>query len=85
MYKAYRNNPLNSRMKQFNCLISKTRFRIEQYFGTLKRRFEYRRASYCGKAKVNAELMLKAMCQNLLKAVNKVKFVKDDKPFLYKA
>ncbi len=74
-YKAYRNPPLDRRMKQFNKLVSKTRFRIEQCFGTLKRRFEYRRASYRGKAKVNAEFMLKAICQNLLKVINKVSFV----------
>ena len=74
MYKAYGNTPLDRRMQLFNKLVSKTRFRIEQCFRTLKRRFKYRRASYRGKAKVNAEFMLKAMCQNLLKAINKVSF-----------
>lgn len=73
MYKAFRNKPLTKRMKAFNKLVSKTRWRIEQCFGNIKRRFSYQRASYFGTEKVNAQFMMKAMCHNLLKAVNKVK------------
>jgi IS5 family transposase len=40
--------------------------------GTMKRRFGMVRASYLGTEKVNAQLTLKAMCFNLLKAVNKI-------------
>jgi len=72
MYRAYRNKPLTKRMKQFNKLISKTRYRIEQSFGTIKRRFSYQKASYFTTEKVNAQFTLKAMCLNLLKACNKI-------------
>ena len=72
MYKAFRNKPITSRMNKFNKLISRTRWRIEQCFGTIKRRFRYNKASYFTRDKVNAEFMMKAMCLNLLKAVNKI-------------
>ena len=74
MYKAFRNKPLTKRKIQFNKLISKTRWRIEQCFGTIKRRFNYHKASYFTAVKVDAEFKMKAMCQNLLKAINKVEF-----------
>ena len=72
MYRAYRNKPLTKRMKQFNKMISKTRYRIEQSFGTIKRRFSYRKASYFTTEKVGAQFTLKAICLNLLKACNKI-------------
>ncbi len=74
MYKAFRNKPLTKRMVQFNKLISKTRWRIEQCFGTIKRRFSYQKASYFTTEKVDAQFKMKAMCHNLLKAANKVEF-----------
>ena len=74
MYRAFRNKPLTKRQTQFNKLISQTRWRIEQCFGTIKRRFSYQKASYFSTEKVNAEFMMKAMCHNLLKAANKVEF-----------
>jgi IS5 family transposase len=74
MYKAFRNKPLNKRQTQFNKLVSKTRWRVEQCFGTMKRRFSFTRASYFSTKKVNAQFMMKAMCLNLLKAINKVEF-----------
>jgi len=73
MHKAFRNRALTRRMKQFNKLVSKTRWRIEQCFGTIKRTFRYEKATYFSTEKVNAELLMKAMCHNLLKAVNKIK------------
>lgn len=74
MYKAFRNTPLTKRKIQFNKLISKTRWRIEQCFGTIKRRFSYQKASYFTTEKVDAQFKMKAMCLNLLKAINKVEF-----------
>ncbi len=74
MYKAFRNQPLTQRMRQFNTLISKTRWRIEQCFGTIKRRFTYQKASYFTTQKVDAQFRMKAMCHNLLKAANKIEF-----------
>lgn len=72
MFKAYRNRPLTRLMKRFNKLISTTRWRIEQCFGTIKRRFSYNRASYFTTEKVAAQFTMKAICLNLLKAVNKI-------------
>jgi transposase, IS5 family len=72
MYKAQKNKPLTERQKLANKLISKKRFIVEQGFGILKRIFSFTRASYMTKAKVNAQFTLKAICFNLLKAVNKI-------------
>lgn len=72
MYKAFRNSPITPRQTIFNKLVSKTRFRIEQCFGTLKRRFSYSRATYFTTEKVAAQFAMKAMCLNLLKAINKL-------------
>jgi IS5 family transposase len=72
MAKAYRNRPLTHRAKQRNKALSKIRYIVEQAFGTLKRRFDMARSRYLGIAKVHGQLLLKAMCFNLLKAVNRV-------------
>ena len=72
--KAARNRPLTSWEKLRNKLLSKVRFIVEQAFGTLKRRFKAGRATYTGLKKVTAEFRFKAICFNLLKAVNKVTF-----------
>ncbi len=74
MHKGKRNHPLRGSQKAFNRLISKKRFKIEQGFGTLKRRFRFSRASYLTQVKVEAQLRFKAMCFNLLKAINLVEF-----------
>lgn len=71
--KAKRGKPLTPWEKRRNKLLSKVRFVVEQAFGTLKRRFKAGRATYIGLKKVAAELRFKAICFNLLKAVNKVK------------
>jgi len=73
MYKAFKNRPLTKWQKIFNRLVSKTRYVIEQGFGTLKRKFKFVRASYMGLAKVAGQLTFKAICFNLLKALNKLK------------
>jgi IS5 family transposase len=72
MHRAYRNRPLTARQKLANQLIGKVRFVVERCFGTLKRQFGMHRARYYGVEKVNGQLLLKAMCMNLLKAVNKI-------------
>ena len=74
MYKAFFNKPLTKHMLKFNKLVSKDRWCIEQCFGTLKRRFGYFRASYFTAIKVDAQFKMKAICLNLLKALNKVRF-----------
>ena len=70
LYKAVRNKPLTKRQKQFNRIASKTRFIVEQGFGTLKRKFRFYRASYFGMRKVLGQFRFKAICFNLLKAAN---------------
>ncbi|MDR0677429.1 MAG: IS5 family transposase [Holosporaceae bacterium] len=66
MYAACRNKPLGHWQKIFNKLVSKVRYKVEQAFGTLKRRFKFIRASYFGTEKV----LVKAIAFNLLKAIN---------------
>lgn len=72
MHSAKRNKPLSERQRRSNKIISQTRYIVEQAFGTLKRKFGMKRASYMGAQKVNAQMTLKAMCMNLLKAANKI-------------
>ena len=72
MHKASRNNPLRHSQKIFNKLISKKRWRVEQSFGILKRRFKSSRARYITLAKVSAQLIWKTICMNALKASNKL-------------
>ena len=72
MHKAQKNKELTPRQKLINKLISKQRYIVEQGFGTLKRKFKLERASYTTKRKVQAQFTFKAICSNLLKAVNKI-------------
>ncbi|MBX9621462.1 MAG: IS5 family transposase [Alphaproteobacteria bacterium] len=72
MYKASRGHDLSSRQKKFNRLVSGIRYRVEQCFGTLKRRFRFTRASYFSEVKVEAQMILKAISFNLLKAYRQV-------------
>jgi IS5 family transposase len=72
MHRKSRGKPMTIWQKRFNKAVSKDRFRVEQTFGTLKRRFKFSRASYRTTIKVQAQFTLKAICLNLLKAVNKV-------------
>ena len=72
MHRAYKNKPLTARQKRANRLISQKRVLIERCFGTLKRLFGMGRACYLGTVKVNAQLLLKAICMNCLKAANKI-------------
>jgi len=71
MEKAKKNKPLTKMQKTFNRMISKTRYKVEQAFGTLKRRFNLGQATYMTCAKVHAQLTIKAIAFNLLKALNK--------------
>jgi len=68
MYKASRGHELSDRQKKFNRLVSGIRYRVEQCFGTLKRRFRFTRASYFSEVKVEAQMTVKAISFNLLKA-----------------
>ena len=72
MLKAHRNRPLTEAQTKRNRYLSKTRYVVEQSFGTLHRKFRYARAAYFGLIKVSAQSHLKAMCLNLLKAANRL-------------
>ncbi|EQD22717.1 transposase DDE domain protein [Neisseria meningitidis NM3230] len=70
MRKACRNRRCGSKPNE--PYLSKTRYVVEQSFGTLHRKFRYARAAYFGLIKVSAQSHLKAMCLNLLKAANRL-------------
>ena len=72
MRKAHRKHPLTEAQTKRNRYLSKTRYVVEQSFGTLHRKFRYARAAYFGLIKVSAQSHLKAMCLNLLKAANRL-------------
>ncbi len=72
MHKASSNKPLSQSRKTFNRLISKKRWRVEQSFGILKRKFNCSRARYMTIAKVAAEMIWKTIFMNTLKASNKL-------------
>jgi len=67
-HKATRGKPLSQWQRAFNRKISSIRFLVEQGFGTLKRRFCFSRSSYITLAKVEAQMIMKAIAFNLLKA-----------------
>ena len=72
MHKAVRGRALQALQKRFNKLISKTRFRVEQNFGTMKRLFGLHRARYFGCAKTQGQMAAAAIRQNLLRAADKI-------------
>ena len=72
MRKAHRKHPLSEAQTKRNRYLSKTRYVVEQSFGTLHRKFRYARAAYFGPVKVSVQSHLKAMCLNLLKAANRL-------------
>jgi transposase, IS5 family len=73
MHKGYRDKPLRERQINANKCMSKTRWIVEQTNGTMKRIFCMDRASYFSTVKVHAQVVMKSVCLNLLKAVNKIK------------
>ena len=72
MRKAHRNRPLSEVQTKRNRYLLKTRYVVEQSFGTLHRKFRYARSSYFVLLKVSAQSHLKVMCLNLLKAANRL-------------
>jgi IS5 family transposase len=75
MFRAARGHPLSHWQKQFNRLVSKARWIIEQAFGTLKRKFHAARARYLTREKVEAQMTFKATAMNLLKAASKIELL----------
>ena len=73
MEKAHRGSPLTQTQTARNKQLSKTRYVVEQSFGTLRRKFRHTKAAYFGVKKVTAQCRLKAICLNLLKAGNRLR------------
>ena len=73
MRKSHRGCALSREDIERNKVLSKIRYRVEQSFAILHRKFHCKRASYFGLAKVKGQMQLKVMCLNLLKAANKIR------------
>jgi transposase, IS5 family len=73
--KASRHHPLSQSDKNFNKMIAKRRFKVEQAFGTMKRLFGLNRGRYFGTGKTELQMMLAAIGMNLLKAQRKLEAI----------
>ena len=69
MYKSYVNHPISEYKQRLNKNISKVRSRIESIFGTLKNRYNLRRAKFLGILKINAQFLISSIIFNLKKIV----------------
>ncbi|MCE4554261.1 transposase [Pelomonas sp. P8] len=70
--KGSRGHPVHPLQTQINRAIAKLRYKVEQGFGTMKRRFHLSRARYFGVAKTQAQMAWAALGVNLLKAMRKL-------------
>lgn len=80
-FKASRGHPLHPLQTQMNRAIGAVRYKVEQAFGTMKRRFHLDRGRYFGAAKTQAQMCWAALGMNLLKAWNKL----DSRPMRWSA
>lgn len=71
-FKGSRGNPVHPLQTQMNKAIATLRYKVEQAFGTMKRRFKLDRAKYFGAAKTQAQMAWAALGVNLLKALRKL-------------
>lgn len=71
-HKGTKGKPLSSILKRLNTVIGGLRFKVEQAFGTMKRKFHLARARYFGTAKVQAQMCWAALGMNLLKVHRKL-------------
>ena len=58
-------NPMHTLQTQMNRAIATLRYKVEQDFGTMKRRFHLSRARYFGVAKTQAQMAWAALGLNL--------------------
>ena len=63
--KASRNRPLSVWEKRYNILISRSRYKIERVFGSIKRWFGRLEERYVGLAKTHGQHVLEAIAYNL--------------------
>ena len=71
-FKGSRGHPVHPLQTRMNRAIAKLRYKVEQAFGTMKRRFHLGRARYFGAAKTQAQMAWAALGVNLLKAMRKL-------------
>lgn len=79
-YKAVRNRPLQAWQKRINQTIGLIRYKVDQGFGTMKRKVGLSRARYFGVRKTQAQMIWAAINLNLLKAANKIKALGSSPP-----
>lgn len=68
LHKATKNKPLSPREIQFNKLVSKTRYKVERTFGSMRRWFGAGTARYVGLAKMHTQHLMEAIAYNLYRA-----------------
>ena len=68
LHKAKRNKKLTKREIEFNKLISKTRYKVERTFGTIKKQFGGAIARYIGLEKMHTQHMMQAIAYNLYRS-----------------
>ena len=79
-HKGAKGKPLLPILKKLNIAIGGLRFKVEQAFGTMKRKFHLARARYFGTAKVQAQMCWAALGMNLLKAHRKLQRMQQPMP-----
>jgi IS5 family transposase len=68
LHKATKNRKLTNKEIEFNKLISKTRFKIERTFGTIKKQFGGTIARYIGLEKMHTQHLMQAIAYNLYRS-----------------
>ena len=68
MHKAKKNLALTERQNAFNKLVSKTRFKVERTFGSIKRWFNTGTARYIGLDKMHTQNLIESMAYNLYRS-----------------
>jgi IS5 family transposase len=68
LHKATKNRMLTNREIEFNKLISKTRYKIERTFGTIKKQFGGTIARYIGLEKMHTQHLMQAIAYNLYRS-----------------
>lgn len=68
LHKAKKNKKLTRREIEFNKLISKTRYKVERTFGTIKKQFGGGIARYIGLEKMHTQHLMQAIAYNLYRS-----------------
>ena len=71
-FKGSRGKPVHPLQTKMNKAIGTLRYKVEQGFGTMKRRLHLGRARYFGVAKTQAQMAWAALGLNLIKAMRKL-------------